>query len=193
MRVVNSQQIRQIGTVIHERIVRDSSCFFSGRNQSEPPGSAARGRVKLIIGCSHQTKWRYSGGRQQHQNGWERDSRAAIPLWNLSHCIECEATRRTPEKGSSSLTQAVEYYSVKNDPRCQNYLRALQAIMNNELLQVLLTSQDEQPAPSRKDYQSITLLVWFGSMQGKRINLNCSRQFFWVWSAENSREEEFVF
>lgn len=77
----------------------------------------------------------------------------------LQSLCETSPTASNVKQLVELLKKAVEYYSVKSDPRCQNYLRALQAIMNNELLQVLLTSQDEQPAPSRKEYQSIALLV----------------------------------
>ena len=49
--------------------------------------------------------------------------------------------------------QAVEYYSIKADERCQVHLKSLQNIMNNEFMQVMLASEDPTVSQHQKrDY-----------------------------------------
>jgi hypothetical protein len=56
----------------------------------------------------------------------------------------------------------VEYFSIKGDERCQLYLKGLQDIMGNEMMQVLLESEDDldnSQKHSKEQYQTIADLV----------------------------------
>ena len=58
--------------------------------------------------------------------------------------------------------KTVEYYSIKGDMRCQMYLKSLQTIMGNEMMQVLLESEDPHDVGlknDKKEYESIADLV----------------------------------
>lgn len=58
--------------------------------------------------------------------------------------------------------QVVEYFSMKGDQKCQIYLKTLQNIMGNEIMQVLLESEDKVEMKgqySKSQYESIANLV----------------------------------
>lgn len=57
--------------------------------------------------------------------------------------------------------QLVEYYSVKGDKRCQLHLKNLQEFMANEMMQVLLASDEEEnyQKHQKTEYQSIANII----------------------------------
>ena len=55
------------------------------------------------------------------------------------------------------VTQAIEYYSAKNDPVFKIYLTKMQELMSNEMTQVLIKSKYEEKSQTstKKAYMSI--------------------------------------